>query len=183
MCPQPPLHTHLSISLSCLQLSVKTVAWLKQRYIATGIVRFLSKSSIQQTMSDMVDVGIIVVFGINSICNAVRKCEIALGFASHYFTLPDCIARAIYRSLPSERPPLVYPPFPYFSTSKELVSWMRPPLVYPPPPPPPPSILLPVISHPTFPPCLMKCQNVRDISRGTWQTIVSAFTTLTAWSL
>ena len=29
-----------------------------------------------------------VVFGINSTHNAVRKCEIALGFASHYFTLP-----------------------------------------------------------------------------------------------
>ena len=36
--------------------------------------------------------------------------------------------------------------------------------------------LLPVISHPTLPPCIMKFQNVRDISRGTWSTIVSAFT-------
>ena len=53
-------------------------------------------------MSDIVDVGLIcnrmvhtVVFGINSTCNAVRKYEIALSFASHYFTLPDCIARAV----------------------------------------------------------------------------------------
>ena len=53
-------------------------------------------------MSDIVDVGLIcnrmvhtVVLGINSTRNAVWKCEIALGFASHYFTLPDCIARAI----------------------------------------------------------------------------------------
>ena len=62
-------------------------------------------------MSDIVDVGLIcnrmvhtVVFGINSTRNAVRKCEIALGFALHYFTLPDCIARAInpkYHSRPS----------------------------------------------------------------------------------
>ena len=36
-----------------------------------------------------------VVFGINSTRNAVRKCEIALGYASHYFTLPDCIACTI----------------------------------------------------------------------------------------
>ena len=62
-------------------------------------------------MSYMVDVGLIcnrmvytVVFGINSIHNAVRKREIALGYASHYFTLPDCIACAInpkYHSRPS----------------------------------------------------------------------------------
>ena len=69
-----------------------------------SIVRFLSKSSIECStgtvpMSDIVDVGLIcnrmVVFGINSTRNAVRKCKIALGFASHYFTLPDCSARAI----------------------------------------------------------------------------------------
>ena len=74
---------------------------------------FLSKSSIECStrtvpMSDIVDVGLFcnrmvhtVVFGTR---NAVRKCEIALGFASHYFTLPDCIARAInpkYHSRPS----------------------------------------------------------------------------------
>ena len=50
-------------------------------------------------MSDIVNVGNrmvhTVVLGINSTRNAVRKCEIALGFASHYFTLPDCIAHAI----------------------------------------------------------------------------------------
>ena len=60
---------------------------------------------------DTLDVGLVyvigwstVVFGINSASSAVRKCEIALGFASHYFTLPDCTARAInpkYHSRPS----------------------------------------------------------------------------------
>ena len=34
-------------------------------------------------------------------------------------------------------------------------------------------VLLPVISHSTLPPCIMKFQNVRDISRGTWPTIYS----------
>ena len=34
-------------------------------------------------------------------------------------------------------------------------------------------VLLPVISHTTLPPCIMKFQNVRDISRGTWPTIYS----------
>ena len=34
-------------------------------------------------------------------------------------------------------------------------------------------VLLPVISHPTLPPCTMKFQNVRNISRGTWPTIYS----------
>ena len=34
------------------------------------------------------------ILGINGTHNAVRKCEIALGFALHYFTLPDCIACA-----------------------------------------------------------------------------------------
>ena len=58
-----------------------------------------------------------------------------------------------------------------------------PPLVYPPPPPlserplsrylASDRVLLPVISHPTLPPCIMKFQNVRDISRGTWPTIYS----------
>ena len=40
-------------------------------------------------------IGWSMLFGIKSTCNAVRKCEIALSFASHYFILPDCIARAI----------------------------------------------------------------------------------------
>ena len=64
------------------------------------IVRFLSKSSIECSVSmsdcDIVEVGLIcnrmvhtVVFGINSTRNAVRKCEIALGYASHFFTLPE----------------------------------------------------------------------------------------------
>ena len=34
-------------------------------------------------------------------------------------------------------------------------------------------VLLPVISHPTLPPCILKFQNVRDISWGTWSTIYS----------
>ena len=59
-------------------------------------------------MSDIVDVhvGLIcnrmvhtVVFGINSTRNAVRKCEIALGFASHYFT--TALLALLYHSRPS----------------------------------------------------------------------------------
>ena len=73
------------------------------------------------------------------------------------------------------------PPPPIFPHRK---NWYResPPLVYPPPPfsERPLSrylasdrVLLPVISHSTLPPCIMKFQNVRDISRGTWPTIYS----------
>ena len=61
-------------------------------------------------------------------------------------------------------PPLVYPP-PLFRVSSFSLSSSH--LT---------SVLLPVISHPTLPPCIMKFQNVRDISWGTWPTIVSAFT-------
>ena len=64
-------------------------------------------------------------------------------------------------------PPLVYAP-PLFFHIERIGIVNAPPLIYP--PPPSPSVLLPVISHPTLPPCIMKCQNVRDISRGTWPT-------------
>ena len=78
----------------------------------TTIAQALALRRATIPMSYMVDVGLIcnrmvytVVFGINSTHNAVRKCEIVLGFASHYFTLPDCIACTInnpkYHSRPS----------------------------------------------------------------------------------
>ena len=78
------------------------------------------------------------------------------------------------------------PPPPLFFHIERIGIVNAPPLVYPPPPPPPPfserplsrylasdRVLLPVISHPTLPPCIMKFQNVRDISLGTWPTIYS----------
>ena len=93
----------------------------------------------------------------------------------------------MYRRVPSERPPsFIRPPPPLFFHIERIGIVNAPPLVYPPPPPFPSvlflvishltSVLLPVISHPTLPPCIMKFQNVRDISRGTWPTIVLAFT-------
>ena len=91
----------------------------------------------------------------------------------------------IYRRVPPERPPSFIPP-PLFFHIERIGIVNAPPLVYPPPPPPPPfserplsrylasdHVLLPVISHPTLPPCIVKFQNVRDISRGTWPTIYS----------
>ena len=86
----------------------------------------------------------------------------------------------VYHRVPSECPPsFICPPPPIFPHRKNWYRECAPPRLSA-PAPPFPSVLLPVISHPTLPPCIMKCQNVRDISRGTWPTIVSAFTTLTA---
>ena len=78
------------------------------------------------------------------------------------------------------------PPPPIFPHRKNWYRECAPPRLSAPPPPPPPfserplsrylasdRVLLPVISHPTLPPCIMKFQNVRDISRGTWPTIYS----------
>ena len=57
------------------------------------------------------------------------------------------------------------PPPPLFFHIERIGIVNAPPLVYP-PPPPFPSVLLPVISHPTLPPCIMKCQNVPVTSLG-----------------
>ena len=87
-----------------------------------------------------------------------------------------------YRRVPPERPPSFIRPPPLFFHIERIGIVNAPPLVYPPPPfsERPLSrylasdrVLLPVISHPTLPPCIMKFQNVRDISRGTWPTIYS----------
>ena len=79
-------------------------------------------------------------------------------------------------------PPIVYPPPPLFFHIERISIVNVPPFVYPPRPPFSKRPLsryfasdrvLPVISHPMLPPCIMKFQNVRDISRGTWPTIYS----------
>ena len=89
-----------------------------------------------------------------------------------------------YRRVPPERPPsFIRPPPPLFFHIERIGTVNAPPPSFIRPPPPFPSILLPVISHPTLPPCIMKCQYVRDISRGTWPTIVSAFTNHDAHSM
>ena len=101
--PGPSNHGH-AYRYRCLPSVEQQHAVVATEFFCPSIVMFLSKSSIECStgtvpMSDIVDVGLIcnrmAVFGINSTRNAVRKCKIALGFASHYFTLPDCIARAI----------------------------------------------------------------------------------------
>ena len=114
-------------------------------------------------------------------------------FWTYVKKLKNMYSKAYYRRVPSERPPsFIRPPPPPFFRMERIGIVNAPPLVYPPPLFPsvllpvishPTSVLLPVISHPMLPPCIMKCQNVRDISQGTWPTIVSAFMTLTAWSL
>ena len=92
---------------------------------------------------------------------------------SHSVRAPKCNYRRV--------PPVSAPP-PYFFHIERIGIVNAPPLVYPPPPfsKRPLSryftfdrVLLPVISHPTLPPCIMKFQNVRDISQGTWPTIYS----------
>ena len=79
--------------------------------------------------------------------------------------------RHIYRRVPPERPPSFIRPPPLFFHIERIGIVNAPPLVYP--PPPFPSVLFFVISHPTLPPCIMKFQNVRDISQGMWPTICS----------
>ena len=101
---------------------------------------------------------------------------------AHLGTIDECD----YRSLPSERPPpclsapppsFIRPP-PLFFHIERIGIMNAPPLVYPPPPfsEHPPSRYL-ASDSPTMPNEVPK-----DISeaRGTWPTIVSAFTMLMA---
>ena len=87
----------------------------------------------------------------------------------------------MYRRVPPERPPSFIRPHPIFPHRKNWYRECAPTRLSPPPFSERPlsrylasdRVLLPVISHPTLPPCIMKFQNVRDISRGTWPTIYS----------
>ena len=87
-----------------------------------------------------------------------------------------------YRRVPPECPPsFIRPPPPIFPHRKNWYRECTPPRLSAPPFSERPlsrylasdRVLLPIISHPTLPPCIMKFQNVRDISRGTWPTIYS----------
>ena len=96
--------------------------------------------------------------------------SVGVAYSAHY-----------YRRVPPERPPsFIRPPPPIFLHRKNWYRECAPPSFIRPPPPFPSvlflasdRVLLPVISHSTLPPCIMKFQNVRDISRGTWPTIYS----------
>ena len=80
--PGPSNHGH-AYQYRCLPSVEQQHAAVPTEFFCPSTDRFLSKSSIECStrtvpMSDIVDVGLIcnrmVVFGINSVSNAVRKC-------------------------------------------------------------------------------------------------------------
>ena len=70
----------------------------------------------------------------------------------------------VYIGAPPPPPSFICQP-PLYIHMKRIGIVKVPPLIYPPPIfKPLPNILLPVSSHSTFPPCLIKCQNMHDTS-------------------